>query len=105
MSSNPPANVGSNDGLCQVEKRADLYDDVISLLKFGGPMTRAEQYAQLDRVVAAERERCAELCEGAREAASHSSDGLKRAGAMSMATSCAKLIRGPNVGNNRPDRA
>ena len=55
----------------------------------------AEGYAAM--AVAAERERCAKLCEGAREAASHSSDGLKRAGAMSMATSCAKLICGPNV--------
>ena len=45
-----------------------------------------------DAAVAAERERCAKLCEGAREAASHSSDGLKRAGAMAMASSCAKLI-------------
>jgi len=44
-------------------------------------------------VRAAERERCAALCEGLREAAEHSSDGLQRAGAMSMATSCARMIR------------
>ena len=46
-----------------------------------------------DLIRADERERCASLCEGLREAAEHSSDGLKRAGALSMATSCAKLIR------------
>jgi hypothetical protein len=49
--------------------------------------------AMYDYAVVAERERCAVLCDGAREAASHASDGLKRVGAMSMAASCAELIR------------
>jgi hypothetical protein len=40
-----------------------------------------------------ERERCAALCEGLRDVAEHSGAGLKMAGAVSMATSCAKLIR------------
>ena len=46
-----PANVGSNDGLGLAPGRADLYDDVIVRLKFD-PLTRAEQYAQLDRIAA-----------------------------------------------------
>lgn len=39
-----------------------------------------------------EQTRCAALCRGLREAASHSSNGLKKVGAMSMAESCAALI-------------
>ena len=46
-------------------------------------------------VQAAERERCAKLCEGARSVAEHSSrDGHKRSGAIAMASTCAMLIRG-----------
>ena len=55
------------------------------------PPEVAARFAALIR--ADERERCAKVCEGLRDAAEHSSDGLKRAGALSMATSCAKLIR------------
>ena len=55
---------------------------------------RKELQAYAAAAVLAERERCAKLCEGAREATYHSSDGLKRVGAMNMASSCAMLIRG-----------
>jgi hypothetical protein len=45
--------------------------------------------------VAAERERCAKLCEDVREVAVHSCrDGHARAGAIAMASTCTKLIRG-----------
>lgn len=49
--------------------------------------------AYAEQAVAAETERCAALCEGAREAANHSSNGARRIAAMAMAESCAKLIR------------
>jgi hypothetical protein len=52
-----------------------------------------QDYLETAAAVAAERERCAKLCEGLREAAEHGNDGLKRAGAMAMAASCARLIR------------
>lgn len=42
---------------------------------------------------AEERERCARLCEGAMEAAQHSSDGVRKEAAIAMAASCAMLIR------------
>lgn len=44
--------------------------------------------------VAAERERCAAVCDGVREAADHAArDGHRKAGAMASAALCAKLIR------------
>ena len=49
--------------------------------------------AYAKQAVAAERERCAAICEGVREAANHSSNGASRIAAMAMAESCAKLIR------------
>ena len=45
-------------------------------------------------VEAAERERNAALCDGIAGACDHSSDGLKRVGAINAAKSCARLIRG-----------
>ena len=64
-------------------------------------MTEPEkaQWAAVERfaalVQAAERERNAALCEGARSVAEHSSrDGHKRSGAIAMASTCAMLIRG-----------
>ena len=54
-----------------------------------------------DAGVAAERERCAKLCEELREAASHSArDGHRKAGAMNMAASCAAMIRALGVTPN-----
>jgi hypothetical protein len=51
-------------------------------------------WAALDAAVAAERERCAALCEGVREVADHAArDGHRKAGAMASAALCAKLIR------------
>lgn len=38
--------------------RYDLFDDVIAKLRFE-PLSRQEQHAQLERIVAAEREACA----------------------------------------------
>lgn len=56
--------------------------------------TRLEAlHAEMLAALAAERERCAALCDGIAEACEHSSDGLKRAGAISAAKACAKLIR------------
>ena len=69
----------------------DCGDDFINA--FGG----YQMHAYAAQAVAAERERCAQLCEGLREAAEHSSDGLKRAGAMAMAASCAKMMRAPRI--------
>ena len=44
--------------------------------------------------VAAERERCAAVCDGVREAADHAArDGDRKTGAMASAALCAKLIR------------
>ena len=43
-------------------ERADLYDEIVCRIKFE-PLTRSEQYAQIDRAVAAERERCARAIE------------------------------------------
>jgi hypothetical protein len=43
--------------------------------------------------ISQERERCAALCEGLSEVAEHSADGLRRTVSMSMAQSCATLIR------------
>ena len=53
---------------------------------------RIARFAAL--VEAAERERAAKVCDGIAEACDHSSDGLKRVGAINAAKSCAKLIRG-----------
>ena len=50
------------------------------------------EYAALS--ASAERERCAQLCEGVREVAMCQPDGLKKFGAVAMATSCASVIRG-----------
>lgn len=50
-------------------------------------------HAEMLAALAAERERCAALCDGIAEACEHSSDGLKRAGAINAAKSCARLIR------------
>lgn len=48
----------------------------------------------VEAVQAAERERCAAVCDGVREAADHAArDGHRKAGAMAAAASCAKLIR------------
>ena len=52
-------NVRVNTRLGWAPERADLYDDVIVCLKFNR-LTREEQFAQLDRIVAAERERWAQ---------------------------------------------
>ena len=55
-----PGNVRANTRLGRVPERADLYDDVIVRLKFDR-LTREEQFAQLDHIVAAERERWAQV--------------------------------------------
>jgi hypothetical protein len=67
--------------------------DLERMARKAGIYPSAELRIFADLIRADERERCAKVCEGLREAAEHSSDGLKRAGALSMATSCAKLIR------------
>lgn len=46
----------------EITKRYDLYDDVISKLRFE-QLTRVEQYRQLERIAAAEREACIAICE------------------------------------------
>ena len=47
-----------------------------------------------EALMATERERCATVCEGVREAADHAArDGHRKAGAMASAALCAKLIR------------
>lgn len=43
--------------------RHDLFEDVIAKLRFE-PLSRQEQHAQLERIVAAEREACAVLADG-----------------------------------------
>lgn len=42
---------------------ADLFDDVIAKLRFER-LSRGEQFALCMRIVLAERERCAALCDG-----------------------------------------
>ena len=54
--------------------------------------TQASGLAEMIR--SQERERCAALCDGVAGACDHSSDGLKRVGAINAAKSCARLIRG-----------
>ena len=96
-----PLPVLSSEGLGLAPERADVAaklallaqtlefsDDVRCTIQRG-----ADEIERLRAALAAERERCAQVCKGAREAASHSRDGLKRAGAMAMAASCAMLIR------------
>lgn len=71
------AKVGSSEGLGLDPERYDLYEDVISRLRFEH-MTRAEQHEQLKRIEAAERERCATLCRD------KAAEWLKRADAGDM---------------------
>jgi hypothetical protein len=72
-----------HDGNCRIKHGGVL-----------GPTLKLYDQAALDHAVAAERERCAALCEGVREAADHAArDGHRKAGAMAAAASCAKLIR------------
>jgi hypothetical protein len=47
-----------------------------------------------EAVMAKERERCASICDGVREASDYAAhDGQRKMGAMASAASCAKLIR------------
>lgn len=56
--------------------------------------TADQMLAYAAQQVAAERERCAAVCEGVREAADHAArDGPGKTGAMTSAALCAKLIR------------
>ena len=72
-------------------------DDLDRLARKAGLYRSAELAIFAALVEAAERERNAALCEGARSVAEHSSrDGHKRAGAIAMASTCAMLIRGPD---------
>lgn len=58
----PAGNSPVERGLGLLPERADLYDDIICKIRFD-PLTRSEQYAQIERAVAAERERCAGVCD------------------------------------------
>ena len=55
-------------------------------------LTEAEQANSL--VQAAERERCADLCDGTAGVCEDIANGIKRSAAVSAAHSCARLIRG-----------
>ena len=74
-----------------MDKRTETIDSIVR--NTGAPW--AAVAAAYDAGVADERERCAAVCDGVREAADHAArDGHRKAGAMAAAWSCAKLIRG-----------
>jgi len=105
--SNPPLGLASTAGLGDAldaqARRFDLARDWSGI--YGEAAGSAGWYAsEFARVgagvkavalaaVAAERERCAVLCEGIAEVTSHSSLGARRVAGMTAAASCAKLIR------------
>lgn len=47
----------------EIGKQYDLYEDVIVKIRFGGPVTKAQQHQQLARIAAAEREACIAIYE------------------------------------------
>ena len=55
-------------------------------------------YAGAKYAVAAERERCADICDGVASVCADTSDGARKSASMSAAQSCARLIRGPELG-------
>jgi hypothetical protein len=73
-----------------MDKRTEALGSIVR--NTGAPW--AAVAAAYDAGAAAERERCAILCEAVREAADHAArDGHRKAGAMAAAASCAKMIR------------
>ena len=62
----------------------DLFDDVITKIKFE-PLSRQQQYNQLERILKAEREECAKICD-------YYADGSRQ----NMSDICADKIRERN---------